>query len=119
MYNMTNELISGCVYDDGKLYCVVHFTGSACSAIRIFDNSRESTYSLFTSVLTSDIDKTYNATPRRSTLPRSPHAKALINQHEAFDLSPLTPAALSPSASPPQFQSLNDPTQDTPSSTSQ
>jgi Phospholipid methyltransferase len=44
-----------------------------------------------------DIDKTYNATPRRSDLPKSPHAKALISQHEAFDL-PL----LSPSASPPQ-----------------
>lgn len=44
-----------------------------------------------------DIDKTYNATPRRSDLPKSPHAKALISQHEAFDI-PL----LSPSASPPQ-----------------
>src|SRR5436190_16754104 len=44
-----------------------------------------------------DIDKTYNATPRRSDLPRSPHAKALISQHEAFDI-PL----ISPSASPTQ-----------------
>ena len=119
MYNVTNELTSGCLYDDGKLYCAIHFTGSACRSIRFFDHSRESTYSPFPSVLTSDIDKTYNATPRRSTLPRSPHAKALINQHEAFDLSPLTPAVLSPSASPPQFQSLNDPVQDTPSPTTQ
>src|SRR5437762_4502985 len=41
-----------------------------------------------------DIDKTYNATPRRSDLPRSPHAKALISQHEAFDIPLLTPSAL-------------------------
>ena len=32
-----------------------------------------------------DIDKTYNATPRRSDLPRAPHANAPISQHEAFD----------------------------------
>lgn len=49
------------------------------------------------------IDKTYNATPtRRSDLPRSPHAKALISQHDAFDI-PL----LSPSASPPQTAADN------------
>ena len=36
--------------------------------------------------LTLDIDKTYNATPRRSDRPKSPHAKALISQHEAFDV---------------------------------
>ena len=45
----------------------------------------------------TDIDKTYNVTPATSDLPRSPHAKALMSQHEAFDIPLLTP-----SASPPQ-----------------
>src|SRR5271170_6332810 len=119
MYNMTNELILGRVYDDGKLHCAVHLVGSACSTICLSDTSRKPSYLPQSPILTSDIDKTYNATPRRSDLPRSPHGKALINQHEAFDLTPLTPAALSPSASPPQIQSIIISTQDTTSATSQ
>jgi len=43
-----------------------------------------------------DIDKTYNATPRRADLARSPHAKALISQHEAFDVPLLLPSASVP-----------------------
>jgi phosphatidylethanolamine N-methyltransferase len=48
--------------------------------------------------LTTDIDKTYNSAPQRPDLPTSPHAKAMISQHEAFDIPLLPPSATS---SPP------------------
>ena len=91
------RLISGSVHDVGKLHSPLYFFNSTRSSIRVLSARGEPTYSDGLSSLTPDIDKTYNATPRRSDLPRSPHAKALISQHEAFDI-PL----LSPSASPPQ-----------------
>jgi len=55
--------------------------------------------------LTLDIDKTYNATPRRSDLPRSPHAKALISQQDAFDLGGISRSRSSSYVSLPDARS--------------
>ena len=84
-------LTSGCFDDDCELHCSVYFFSCTRGSVCFSDSCWESTYSLYSTFLTLDIDKTYNATPRRPDLPASPHTKALISQQEAFTLGSLSP----------------------------